>query len=35
MNAKLEKGYADKQAGHTRSAKSVLLTSVKITIYDL
>ena len=23
MNAELEKGYADMQAGHTRSAKSV------------
>ena len=35
MNAELEKGYADMQAGRTRSAKSVLLISARITVYDL
>ena len=35
MNAELEKGYADMQAGHTRSANLFLLISARITIYDL
>ena len=35
MNTELEKGYADMQAGHTRSAKSVLVISTRITIYNV
>ena len=35
MNAELEKGYADMQAGHTRSENLFLLISARITIYDL